>query len=145
VKLEVHQMPPGQWALYSEDAHKICFSEKRPWQMDRIDFALVAVDTDKRDPLGYVTVRELDSESVYWQYGGAFPSSEKSLWAYKAYEKFVKWTKERYSRVTTLVESENVRYLKMAMSVGFRVIGVRIFKGQVLCELLLEFKKGESK
>lgn len=141
MKLEVHQMQPPQWAQFSKNAHKICFSEIREPEMDRIDYALVVIDELKRNPVGYITARELDAKSVYWQHGGAFPNSEKTLWAYQAYLKCMKWTKERYDRVTTLVESNNVRYLKMAMAVGFRVIGVRIFKGQVLCELLLDFNK----
>jgi hypothetical protein len=42
------------------------------------------------------------------------------------------------------VENTNVAYLKLAMKMGFRVIGVRMFKGQVLVELLLDFEDNKE-
>ena len=52
---------------------------------------------------------------------------------------FVEWCKPRYKRITTLIENKNTVMLKMAMKVGFRVIGVRNFQGSILLEHLLEF------
>lgn len=133
-------MPPLQWAQYSEAAHLVVFEERRPWEMDRIDYALVAIDGEKRDGLGYVTARELDKESVYWQFGGAFPTIKNTIYVLKVYDKIIKWTKKQgYSRVTTYIENTNRAYMRLALTCGFRVIGTRTFKGTVLCEMLLEF------
>ena len=134
--ISIEQLTREEWATLSEDAHKIAFSEIRPTSMDRVDYALLGVDDDTLQPHAYVTVRELDSESVYWQFGGAVGGSPIST--VRAYERAIDWSLDRYKRVTTLVESGNVRMLKLAMSVGFRIIGCRTFKGTVLCELLLE-------
>lgn len=144
MKIEVQWQTRDQWGVFSEQAHKIVFSEKRPSELERYDYALVGINQETRDLLGYATVRELDGESVYWQYGGAFPTSKASVWALQVYQAFVAWTRARYKRVTTLVESENVAYLKLAMAVGFRVIGCRTFKGKIYCELLNDFEKGEK-
>lgn len=108
--------------------------------MDRVDFALLAVDPVRTDVLGYVTVRELDYESVYWQYGGAFESIAKGPIVYRIYSDFVECMRDKYKRITTLVENTNVSYLKLAMKLGFRIIGVRSFKGIVLVELLKDFE-----
>lgn len=138
----VERIEKEDWVELSESAHRAVFSESRSRHADRIDYALLAINVGVLQ--GYCTVRELDSESVYWQYGGAFPTSEKSLRAVAAYKAFVNYTKERYSRVTTLVENTNVAYLKLAMHFGFRIIGCRLFHGQIFVELLLEFNKEEK-
>ncbi len=73
MKLEV--IDSKTWALHSEDAHKIAFGKVKPASWDRIDFALLAVD-DSEMPMGYITCREHDHETIYWQFGGAFPGTK---------------------------------------------------------------------
>lgn len=141
VAIEISQLDPDQWSVFSEDAHRACFSEYRPAYKDRIDYALLAHDPYTRGILGYVTIRELDDESAYWQYGGAFPSIAKGTYVLRTYLKFVEFMSNRYKRVSTLVENTNVSYLKLAMKAGFRIIGTRNFKGIVLVELLLDFEE----
>ncbi len=138
--IKIQELDPEQWSVFSEDAHRSCFSEFRPAYTDRIDYALLAHDPATRGIMGYVTVRELDHESAYWQYGGAFPTIEKSAHVFKVYLHFIEHMRQRYKRVTTLVENSNVSYLKLAMKAGFRIIGVRMFKGVILVELLLDFE-----
>lgn len=125
---------------FSEAAHKIAFKELKPASWDRIDYALLAIDGDVA--AGYVTCRELDSESVYWQYGGAMPGTRDTIKSFRAYEAFVQWHKSRYKRVATYIENTNTVMLKMAMRVGFRITGVRNYQGSILLEHLLEFQGG---
>lgn len=126
------------WKKIAEEAHIICFNEKRPNGMDRIDFALLAI-TDRNTPAGYVTCRETDGETVYWQFGGAFPSVRGTVMSMRAYEDFVNWTRERYKRVYTLIENTNGPMLRMAQKVGFLITGIKNFQGQILLEHLMEF------
>lgn len=134
---QVRKLQPWEWARLSEDAHLINFGENRPASLDRIDFALITIKEGK--PAAWCTVRELDSESIYWQYGGALPNIEKSVAAFSHYKRFAEWSfANGYKRVTTYVENTNIRMLKMAFQVGFRIIGTRHFKGHVLVELLNE-------
>jgi len=141
---EIKRLRPDEWATLSEDAHLAMFSERRPGYIDRIDFALLATEDDNRGIVGYVTVRELDADGIYWQYGGAFPSIKTSTTVLGVYRQFVEYCKARYKRITTLVENTNIAYLKLAMKVGFRIIGVRVFKGSVLVELLLDFEVNDA-
>jgi RimJ/RimL family protein N-acetyltransferase len=134
-KLEIIYYPAESWRNYAEAAHLAVFSEARPSALNRIDFALV-VGRDAT-PLGYVTCRELDAESLYWQFGGAFPPASKSPVVLPCYRLFVEWCTGKYKRVTTLVASSNVTYLKLAMKIGFRIIGCRTVSGEVYVELLL--------
>ncbi len=139
--VNIHKIDRDDWAAqWSELAHQISFEEKRPKEMERIDYALLVVNPLNGKPGGYCTVRELDLESVYWQYGGAFPETEKTISVGTMYEALVEWFRFRYKRVTTLVSNENVAYLKLCMKYGFRIIGVRLFKGEVFVELLNELK-----
>ena len=135
--MRVERFTAREWAAFSEDAHRICFEQVKPAQYDRIDFALLVVDDEK--PCGYVTVREHDPETVYWQFGGAFPGTKDTAKTFRGYQLTVDYTRERYKRITTRIENTNIPMLKMAMKVGFRIIGTRTFKGSILVELLLEF------
>lgn len=130
-----------EWAQISENCHAVVFKEKRPAEMDRIDYVLL-VEEEDGVPSGYCTVRELDSESVYWQYGGAFPGTHGTIKSVGSYESLINWTKQHYKRISTLVENTNIRYLKLAMHYGFRVIGCRTFHGKIYLELLNEFDGG---
>lgn len=138
--IHVERIEKTEWSRVSEDAHMAVFSEKRPKEWDRIDYALLA--TEAGVLYGYCTVRELDSSTVYLQYGGAFPSSAKSIKAYRSYEAFLNYFKGRYERLSTLVENSNISYLKLAFAYGLRIIGVRYFEGEIFVELFLDLKKG---
>lgn len=125
--------------LYSENAHLIAFDKHKPSHMERIDFALIAGTKDVA--LGYVTVREFDSETIYWQYGGAFPGTRGTHMSWKGYKALSEWCKAfGYKRITTLIENQNTVMLKMAMQVGFRIIGCRTFgdPAKIYLEHLLE-------
>lgn len=132
-----HETWSREW---SEMAHKISFEEARPKEMDRIDFALLMINPLNERPGGYCTVRELDRDSVYLQYGGSFPETEKTISVAVLYSAMIDWLRERYQRVTTLVSNQNVGYLKLCMKYGFRIIGVRCFQNEVFVELLNELR-----
>ncbi len=127
-----------EWKKYSENAHLICFKENRSESMDRIDFALFGVSSSGV-PCGYITCRELDSETLYWAFGGAFPSVKGTALSYRCYVDFVEYCKPNYKRILTFIENENVVMIKMAHKIGFRIFGIRNTKEQILLEHLLEF------
>lgn len=141
-RISINRLSPEQWKIVSEATHAVVFKEVRKPYMDRIDFALIAHDDEENVPWGYMTVRELDKETVYWQYGGSFPSIKGTINTAKCYEEYLKWHRVmEYKQVVTLVETENIPYLKLAMHYGFRINGVRMFKGEVLVELLNDLTK----
>lgn len=139
--MRIHKLSPQEWSIFSEQAHLLAFDEIRPFLSERIDYALLAT-SDENKPMGYVTVRELDDESVYWQFGGSFPETRGSMACLKGYRAFLDWHKERYARVATLIENTNIPMLKMAMKVGFLIVGVKNVQGKVLLEHSIEFKRG---
>lgn len=140
MKYIIQRMEARVWWNFSEHAHKACFSEVKPADWDRIDYALLAVNEDDV-PIGYMTCREFDSKSVYWQYGGAFKPIEKTIHAYRVYEAFLEWHSKRYERVATYISNGNKTMLAMAAKIGFKVTGIRNYKGEVLLEHLLEFNE----
>jgi len=136
MEARVEKINKGEWISMSRDAHLICFNEIRDPMMDRIDFALLSV---RDEPLSYCTVRELDAESVYWQHGGSFPNTKGTGTAYYDYKRYAEWCFENsYKRVTTYIENNNLNMLKIALKVGFLIIGTRTFNGHIMLELLLE-------
>lgn len=126
------------WSEHAEAAHKAMFDRIRRASTDRSDYTIFAYTPD--EPLGYVTVRELDSESVYWQFGGAFPHKQKTINVLPIFRalldaQLVLGAK----RVTNLIVNENIAYIKLCLHCGFKIIGTRYYGGDVLVELMKEF------
>lgn len=138
--IKIVQVLKEEWQQFSENAHLIVFAEKKPSSVDRIDFALVAEGRDSR-LLGYITCKEFDSESLYWQFGGAFPGTKKTSVSFQMYLKALSWCESRYQRVMTLVENKNLTMLKMHLASGFIIVGFRSYNGQGLVELTKEFSR----
>lgn len=134
----VTRIEPSKWSEISEDAHRVVFNETRPAHFDRISYALV-VGTEE-EPMAYITVRETDKESAYIQYGGAFPNVNGSVRSFRIFSTMMAWLKNfGYKRVNMLVEGSNKVMLKFALSMDFDVIGMRVFNGTPLLELMRTF------
>lgn len=132
----IERFTQTEWRELSEDAHMACFSEIRPNSVDRIDFALMTAD--ENGPIAYMTLREIDNETLYLQYGGSFrPGSVSS---FRSYTLMLNRLKELgYKSGLTYIENTNTAMLKFAMKVGWLITGVRTYKGTVLTEQTLDF------
>lgn len=142
----VEKLTPAQWAPLSENAHLVVFGRHKPASLDRIDFALLARKESKtidygmrQNLLAYVTCRELDADTLYWQFGGSFPGTLGTVSSKTCMEAFLAWSREHYKRVSFLVENTNAPMLKMGLFFGFKIVGIRTFEGSVLVEHLKEF------
>jgi len=133
--IEIIRCTPDEWENFAETAHKLVFKEVRDCGIDRISFALLAANG--KDAVAYVTCRELDRDSLYWQYGGAI-DEYRGFVAVKAFSAFHEYCKSRYKRITTLVKNDNINYLHLLMKNDFRAIGIRNFKGEILLEMYWE-------
>lgn len=127
---------------YSEAAHQIAFNKNKPASWDRIDFAVLLVDPETDLPAAYITCREMDHETVYWQFGGVLPGTIKTPKSMICFETFIEWAKNVYKRITFLVENDNYPMLNIAMKKHFRIVGIRNFKQTILLEHMLEFNGG---
>ncbi len=138
-KLRLTRMDMEVWRDVEPGVESMVFGESRPHGFSRADFVLVADLGTPESLVGYVTMLELDAATLYWQHGGSFPKYRGSIQTFRAYEEVRKWCEaEGYAQATTFILNENVAMLKMAMRLGFRIIGVKIFKGQVFCHLELK-------
>lgn len=136
--MRVVRVTKEDWKQLSEKAHLVVFNEVRDAESERIDFALVAENQDST-PGTYVTCRELDAHSLYFQYGGSFPGTKGTPRSLQAMQGFLRWARENgYKRVAYYVENKNHAMLKLAMRTGFTITGVRNFKNSILLEHCLE-------
>lgn len=139
----VKKLSPQEWEMMSENAHRAVFGEIKPKHFDRIDYVLLAVEDGK--PVGYVTVRETDHETVYWQFGGAFEWARNSIVTVRAYDVFLDEQKKLGTkRIHTRIENKNYPMLKLALSREWVIMGCGVFRGTVLIDLVKEFYGNES-
>lgn len=136
----VVKLPAKEWDKMCEDAHVICFNEIRPKHINRIDFALLIIDNKTNKPVSYITVKEFDSTTCYWQHGGSFPGSV-GIPAWRSYNLAIAWSRQHYKRIFTLIENRNVAMLKMAMKAGFRIIGTKTIDGDIMVEHIFNLEE----
>jgi len=137
MQLEVRRFDGKEWANYAADAHVICFNKTRPSSLNRTDFALMFVKDG--EPQGYMSCHEMDAETVYMQFGGAFPSSSGTAIVFTGYTAMVRELGKTYKRATTAIENTNQAMLRLAMKAGLLIVGTRNFKGKILVEHAIEF------
>lgn len=149
--ITVRQIHKDDWKVLGANAHLACFSESKPQEMERIDYALLIEDGEKI--MAYATCREHHADTLYWQYGGTFHGTRNSSLTWSVYQAVIEWCKPRYANITTLIENNNVTMLKMAMKAGFRIVGTRThierkqpteldpthISAHIYCEMVLEF------
>lgn len=139
--ISVKQIPELEWRThFAKDAHQIVFRETWDAGFERIDFALLTHD-EKEQLVQFATIREMDSESAYIQYGGAFPDFRNSKKSLDSFSAILNWLEERYKNVGFLTENTNFPMLKFAIKKKFIITGVRFFKGHLLLE---HFKSGKA-
>lgn len=130
---EVRKIDKETWLKdFAGAAHKVVFGKIIDPSASRIDFALLV--TRGTELIGYAVCKEFDAGTLYLQYGGAFPGTKSTSVSLPAYLELVKWCRENYPRVTTLVQNDNFVYLKFAMKAGFKIIGIRTYGKSILLE-----------
>lgn len=140
--IQVTKLPAHEWRRVSADAHRAVFGKTKPASWDRIDYALLMVEQPADQVVCYVTVRETDPHTAYWQFGGAFPQARGTPAVYRAFCEAVDFQRKKSKRISMLIENTNQPMMRMAGKRGFLISGVRYFRGTVLVEHLLEFDKG---
>lgn len=133
----IRTLTPEEWKPMAENAHLVLFGDKRSGELNRHHFVLVCFAEGELG--GYMTCIEMDSESVYIQYGGVFPTFEKTIHVLQGYGKLVGELKGKYKRCSTRIENKNIPMLKMALHIGFLVTGIHYFEDKVFLELTYEF------
>lgn len=136
-RIRVFKYLPEEWAKDSENAHRAVFGEIKPASWDRITYTLLAVCNDL--PQGYVTVREVDPEAVYWQFGGMFWPKRGTPLTARIYRRLLEEQGKMSKFMTTYIENTNSAMLRLALSEGLQIIGVRNARGSVLVEFFKEW------
>ncbi len=123
------------WQMHR--AYAKTFHELRPAHLERPDFVLFC--EYKERPCGFVTCIEMDSETVYWQFGGLFDEVKSTIAARSAISGCIEKMREKgFKRISTRVENTNLRMLRLEMKFGFLVVGTYTFKNKIYLELVNE-------
>lgn len=124
-----------QWDQVSKAAFEATFGLPRDPALERYDFTMAAVSEDG-SLAGWITCKEMDAETIYWQYGGASPKFSGSSNVLIGYKQFVDFSLKDYKRITTRIENKNLPMLKLAFKLGFIIVGVHHFDNKVFVELM---------
>lgn len=126
-----------EWKNRMNDIYLDVFQAERPVNMERCNFAIIS--KKENTPVGFVTCIEMDSETIYWQFGGALKIVKRTINVMKYYKEMISWCKSRYKRITTRIENDNIQMIKLAISCGFKILGTWNFNNKIYLELCCEF------
>jgi RimJ/RimL family protein N-acetyltransferase len=127
-----------EWLEASEVIHSLVFEKFRNKELSRIDFVIFIWNSGV--PVGYMTCREFDSESIYIGYGGIFPEFRGTEVGYSALLMAIDYLKSRYQRASMLIENNNYKMMKLAMKLDFKITGIRN-AGEIFLEHSIEWGK----
>lgn len=133
----VQRFTSAQWEPIAESAHKALFGVVREGALNRHHF-VVAIYGDGVLG-GYFTCLEMDSETVYIQYGGVFPNFEKTVHVVPGYLKMLSFLRANYKRASTKIDSKNIPMLKMALQAGFEIVGTSLHDNKLFIDLTNTF------
>lgn len=135
--LDVKRIEKDEWYAMAGSAHEIVFQETWSADKERIDYTLLTVDP-KNVLVQYATIKEVDSESAYIQYGGSFPHYKGTATALHSFKAMLDYLFKRYKRVSFLTQNKNFPMLKFAIHEKFYIVGARMFNGGLYLEHLRE-------
>jgi len=138
-QIDVREISKDEWNKISYESHLLVFNEQKDRSKEKIDFALLATLQPEDKLMGYVTCKEMDSDHVYWQYGGIYPDARYTKHTLSGYCMMLNYCGLKYKRITTLIENTNKPMLKLAAKANFIIVGIRSASNAVLLEHLLEF------
>lgn len=134
----IEKISSEEWKnTYMKSMYEEVFGAERPVGLEKCDYVLIAKDSEL-DPVGFITCHEMDSETVYWQFGGAAKKVKNTNHVLNHYIHFLAWSLAKYKRVTTRIENTNSSMLRMAIRCGFLVYGIWNFKNKIYLELCFE-------
>lgn len=134
----IHQVSTLEWKDgIMKDMYENVFGEYRQENLEKCDFVLICRDDDL-EAVGFITCHEMDGETLYWQHGGAAKKIKNSIHVSSHYVHFIKWSIERYKRITTRIENTNTAMLRLALKCGFLIYGIWNFKNKIYLELCYE-------
>ena len=137
---ELRVLSNEEWALLGRTSHALTFGEMREPMLNRHHFTVAVMHSG--DMGGFFTCLEMDSETLYIQHGGVLPNFQKTIHATQGYAAFIDWCEARYKRLTTKIENINAPMLRLAMKMGFLIVGTSTFKNKIYLDHLLEVQNG---
>ncbi len=122
--------------------YKILFKEVFGyWDANQNPAVVIMVcDPETENPVGFISGFQTHPNTFHLQYGGIIPTERKKL-KYKHFlPDTLKGLRETYGTnfFTTIVENDNVSWIKMLIFYGFKIMGVRAMNGKTYVEFLKE-------
>jgi hypothetical protein len=132
--MEVRAFSKDEWRKVSKEIHRYAFNEIIDDDLETISLALMAMKDET--PQAYCTLIDMDKYTCYMQHGGALPAAKGTINVAKGYVKMVEWVKNKYPRITTRIRNDNVSMIKLALGVGFKIVGVEVYEDGVFLSLV---------
>lgn len=124
------------WDQISEGVHFDCFGNEFPVEEYKtFDFAILTRNGE--DKVCYCTVKELDKNTAYLNFGGMFPLYRGQRESYAGFKSMVDLLRSKYKHVAFITKTKNIGMIKLGLNENFEIIGLRRIYGVPHLEFLL--------
>jgi len=124
---------------FIEDLHKSIFGDSIPADYFRYDSCLITQDDDN-NLVSYVLIREISSETIELGWGGTSKDS-RGILSKISLDLFTQECLNHYENVTLQTCNKNLPMLRLALSLGYIVVGCRVANNG---ELFVILNKGRE-
>lgn len=137
MNLSTRVVSKKEWDLFALEVHKELFGEFGLDHFRSYDFTIL-VEHENGDKVAYVNIKELDAESAYVTFGGLFKEYRGYGVGFKSLNLAVDELLKKYLRVGFACRTKNFAMIKMGISKGFEIIGLKKMYGFNYLEFTLE-------
>jgi hypothetical protein len=121
--MQVYKLTKSQFDEMLADTHTCVFGGELPLDFFRYDCAYVL--SEQKDFIGYALVREMSGEDVELSYGGLVEEHRSKDTKNYFYGVLGRAKEDGYKFAHIQVKNDNLKMLRLALSVGFLVTGFR--------------------
>lgn len=123
-------LPAEEFALVSEELFRLVFGSARAKDLERVDFAVLVEAHGKL--AAFVSCYEHQAGELYIQYGGALPDFQRSPRVLRGYRFLLRFLLAHYPALMTRIENSNSAMLRLALSCGWLIVGLRMSSNRKL-------------
>ena len=135
--MRLTRLSKDQWDEFSQHIHLKVFNENLLPVRTRFDYALLCIIDE--EVASYSTIREVSDDAVYWQHSGCLPKYRNSSVAFKSYLMGLEYCLEAGAEnITHMIANTNLVAIRIALKVGFLVVGTRTYDGTTYLDMHLK-------
>lgn len=136
MKLLASVITKEQWKAVERESHADLFGDEYGELFKEYNFVVLV--TLGPDMVCYATIKELDGDTAFLNFGGTFRRYRGQNLTSQCLEKILACLKPQYKYIGFCCRTKNIAMIKVGLNNGFQMIGMKLILGLPNIEFLFE-------